>query len=168
MESSSHDVVSYCGTVMKPAGMTELWIHLDGFKAPRRIEAIVLDDRDNPLETLIGWRTLQRWGCIPEHFPLPPGKLIRQVYSKQRNEPGSTEPEEEPRQKPLSKHEQVVKKCNDLKQRLMLKFQDVFKSELAPDDIINNEQPIRLDIDTESDIQPENVKTPISIPLHLR
>ena len=50
----------------------------------------------------------------------------------------------------------------------MLKFQDVFKSELAPDDIINNEQPIRLDIDTESDIQLENVKTPISIPLHLR
>ena len=50
----------------------------------------------------------------------------------------------------------------------MSKFKDIFKSELDPDDIINNEEPIRLDINTESNIEPENVKTPIPIPLHLR
>ena len=142
MESNSHDVVSYCGTVMKPAGMTELWIHLDGFKAPRRIEALVLDDRDNPLETLIGWRTLQRWGCISEHFPLPPGKMVRQVYSKTRNDTGPGEGDTTPTTpptKPLTKHEQVQKKCCDLKERLLLKFKDVFKTDLGPEDIISQE-----------------------------
>ena len=68
----------------------------------------------------------------------------------------------------MTKHEQVQKKCHDLKQRLLIKFKDMFKTDLGPEDIISQEEPIRLDIDTECDIQPENVKTPISIPLHLR
>ena len=103
------------------------------------------------------------------HFPLPPGKMVRQLYNQPNTPSGQHDkPPPEPERRPLTRHEQVQKKCHDLREKLLHKFKDVFKVDLDPEDVINQEEDIRLDIDSSSNITPENVKTPISIPLHLR
>ena len=172
-EGNEPDLVSYSGDSMTPIGKCQFWAHIQGFHSPKRVQALVLDDTTQQVDTLISWEVLKEWGVIPTCFPLPLNRKKQRelkrdksrVVEKRGSERSTIKLEGEERESML-RQKVVDDKCEILKSKLMQEFGDIFKEDLDKSDVIDCPK-VSLDID-ESLGQPHNVMTSAEIPIHLR
>ena len=169
---------SASGHDMKIVGQTDFWVKFDNLKHPKKIHALVAEEAGD--EILIDLDLLVEWSILPKNFPLPMDEEERETKVKKVTIKDKKVKLVEINQKKGSNRSQMKfssqeeedfdsnKQMQDLRERLLKEYAEVFKTELTKEDRIKMD-PVKIEtVQNRASFKPVNRMTAIETPLHLQ